>query len=92
MIYQTLGDRFITIDGPFDCENSYYLPNLIQMLNTTWKELKALKAGTNVSISDDGQVVTISAPDLYTKTETDTALNTKAPASNVYTKTEVTRH
>ena len=58
-------DNFVTIDGPSNCENSYYpqaYPNLIQMLNITRKELKALKAETNVSISDDGQTATISAP------------------------------
>ena len=49
-IYQTFGNSFVTIDGPYNCENSYYpqvYPNLIQVLNETRKELKALKAGTH---------------------------------------------
>ena len=82
---------FVTIDGPWNCENSYFpiaYPNLIQILNITRKELKAFKAGTNVSISDDAQIVTISAPNVYTKTETDTALALKAIKADVYTKTE----
>jgi hypothetical protein len=92
-IYQTFGNDFVTIDGPYNCENSYYpqaYPNLIQVLNETRKELKALKGGTNVSISDDGQIMTISAPNVYSKDETTTFLNTKATATNVYTKDETT--
>ncbi len=50
--------------------------------------MKALKAGTNVSISDDAQIVTVSAPNVYTKTETETALGFKAIKADVYTKRE----
>ena len=81
-----MGTGFVTIDGPWNSETSYSTSGAIQMLNITRKELKSLKAGTNVSISDDAQIVTISAPNVYTKTETETALALTAIKADVLHK------
>ena len=65
-----------------------YIPGSIETLGETLKELEVSMAGTNVSVSDVNQIVTISAPDLYTKTETNTALALKANSGVIYTKAE----
>ncbi len=52
------------------------------------KELKALKAGTNVSTRDVSQIVTISTPNVCTEAEADALLNGKASSTYAYSKAE----
>ena len=54
--------------------------NPVYLYNGVTKNIKALRGGTNVSLSPDSQdVVTVSAPDVYNKTEVDGKLTDKVP-------------
>ena len=82
-------DSSVSIDGPFNAEFAEYTPGSIKMLNETNKELKALMTGANITLSDVNNIVTIAAPNVYTKLAVDALITPKANTADVHTKLAV---